>query len=262
MKKNLWKTIFKPEIILISLALTAIHGSSLSLLPFSLVAQAQTVPVAGAFSPPLGFGDGLSYEPRITYNNEGQLIENTDYGVKNPDMQGETCFGVNFEQIYHAGEDWYRADGESTVGAEVTAVADGIVAFADPNMNYPGLVVIIEHALASGQKIYSVYAHLDDSSLEVEAGQIVRRGQRLGEVMYQDYTGRYPEYHPSGDDSHLHYELRDFYSGRNIYANQPGCNGLIPGRGYTYPEIPDNFPASEPSYNDPMAFIQGRLATQ
>jgi len=260
-KKNFWKSIFTPEMMLIAIGLIAIHGSSLALLPFSLVAQAQAAAVADVFSPPLSFRDGLSYEPRITYNNEGQLIENTDYGIKNPDLQGDTCFRVNFDQIYHAGEDWYRADGNSTAGAEVTAVANGTVAFADPNMNYPGLVVIIEHTLTLGQKVYSVYAHLDDSSLEVEAGQVVLRGQRLAEVMYQDYTGRYPEYHPSGDDSHLHYELRHFYNGRDIYSAYPNCNGLIPGRGYTHPETPDNFPGPKANYTDPATFIQERLAT-
>jgi murein DD-endopeptidase MepM/ murein hydrolase activator NlpD len=101
-----------------------------------------------------------------------------------------------------------------------------------------------------------MYAHLDDSSLEVQAGQVVSRGQRLGAVLYQDYTGRYPELHPSGDDSHLHYELRDFYNGRNIYSAYPGCNGLIPGRGYTYPENPDDFPSPNTSYTNPDTFIR------
>jgi murein DD-endopeptidase MepM/ murein hydrolase activator NlpD len=237
---------FTREIFLIIIGLSAMLGLGLLLLPFSQAVLAQTEPVADEFSLPLGFRDGLSYEPRITHNSEGQLIENTDYGVKNPDLQGNTCFGVSFDQIYHAGEDWYRADGSNTARAEVTAVANGQVAFADPTMNYPGLVVIIEHTLTSGRKVYSVYAHLDDSSLEVEAGQ--------------NYTGRYPEYHPSGDDSHLHYELRDFYNGRTIYPAFPHCGGLIPGRGYTYPETPNDFPTPEASYTDPASFIQERLA--
>lgn len=93
-KKNFWKSIFTPEMMLIAIGLIAIHGSSLALLPFSLVAQAQAAPVADVFSPPLGFRDGLSYEPRIMYNNEGQLIENTDYGVKNPDLQGDPALAL------------------------------------------------------------------------------------------------------------------------------------------------------------------------
>lgn len=245
---------FTLEVTLALLGILLIHGWSLGLVLDA--AQAQSYPVADTFSPPLGFNDGLSYQPRIMHNNEGQLIENTDYGVKNPDLQGDTCFGIEFNQIYHAGEDWYRQDGGSTAGAEVTAVANGQVLYADPNMNYPGLVVIIEHTVGSGQKVYSVYAHLDDSTLEVQAGQVVSRGQRLAEVLYQDYTGRYPEYHPSGDDSHLHYELRDFYNGRDIYPDHSDCNGLIPGRGYTYPAKPDTFPSSDASYANPDTFLQ------
>jgi hypothetical protein len=61
--------------------------------------------------------------------------------------------------------------------------------------------------------------------------------------MKQAYTGRHPSIHPSGDDSPLHFELRRFYSARDIYHAHPACNGLIPGRGYTYPELPDDFPA-------------------
>lgn len=253
-KKKLWRAIFTPEIMLVLIGILLIQRGGLP--GFFEAAQAQAYPLADTFSPPLGFNDGQSYQPRLTYNNEGQLIENTDYGVKNPDLQGVTCFGIEFSQIYHAGEDWYRQDGSSTAGAEVTAVANGQVLYADPNMNYPGLVVIIEHTLESGQKIYSMYAHLDDSSLEVETGQVVSRGQRLGEVLDQDYTGRYPEYHPSGDDSHLHYELRDFYNGRNVYVDHPACNGLIPGRGYTYPIEPDTFPSPDASYANPDTFIQ------
>ena len=222
---------------------------------FPLMAEAQSPPVARLFSPPLGYRDGLEYGPRVTYDNGGTLIENTDYGIRNPDLQGNTCFGVDFSMLFHAGEDWYREDGNSTQGAEVTAVADGKVVFSDP-INYPGRVVIIEHLLPSGEKVYSMYAHIEN--LIVSNGQIVHRGQRLGTVMYQPYNGRYPEYHPSRDDSHLHFEIRYFYDGSNIYDDYPACNGIIPGRGYTYPEHPDDFPAPGAGYTDPATFVQNR----
>lgn len=249
---KLWQKLLTPELLLITLGVMIIHlvGAELP------AAGAKTLALAESFSPPLGYRDGMGYGPRIRYNDQGQLIENTDYGIKNPDLQGGTCFGINFDQIYHAGEDWYREDGRSTAGAEVTAVANGQVLFADPEMNYPGLVVIIKHQLPSGRIVYSMYAHLDDFSLEVEVGQQVSEGQRLGTVMYRDYTGRYPEYHPSGDDSHLHFEIRNFYNARNIYPPSTGCNGLIAGRGYTYPQHPDDFPFLDSGYVDPFTFIQ------
>jgi len=238
----------------------------LLLLPSSpSVASAETeeepLPVAEVFSPPLGYHDSLSYAPRITYI-DGELIQNTDYGIMNPELVGTTCFGIAWHKIYHAGEDLYREDAQSTEGAEVTAVADGRVVYANPFTNYPGLVVIIEHRLPSEEKIYSVYSHLDDNSLAVTAGAVVTRGQRLGTVLYMRYTGRYPEDNPSGDDdSHLHFEMRYFYDARNIYTSYPACNGSTPGRGYTYPEHPDDFPIPNAGYTDPSTFIEERAET-
>jgi len=224
----------------------------------SVEREEELLPVAEVFSPPLGYRDGLSYAPRITYVN-GELIQNTDYGIMNPELVGTTCFGIAWHNVYHAGEDLYREDTESTVGAEVTAVADGRVVYANPFTNYPGLVVIIEHRLPTEEKIYSVYSHLDDNSLAVTAGAVVTRGQRLGTVLYMRYTGRYPEHNPSGeDDSHLHFEMRYFYDARNIYTSYPACNGSTLGRGYTYPEHPDHFPIPDAGYTDPSTFIEER----
>jgi murein DD-endopeptidase MepM/ murein hydrolase activator NlpD len=215
-------------------------------------------PAAAQFSPPLGFRDGQVYAPHVEYDAQGNLVEDTRFGVQNPDMVGQTCFGASWDQVYHAGEDLYRVDGASAVGAEVTAVADGTVVYANPNLDYPGLVVIIAHALASGRTIYSMYAHIDRDSLAVYAGQAVVRGQRLGKVMYQAYSGRSPARHPSGDDSHLHFEMRYFLDGRDIYGTAySDCNGLVAGRGYTYPQRPVDFPAPGAGYADPASFIGG-----
>lgn len=214
--------------------------------------QAQTPAIAWLFSPPLGYRDGVSYGPRINYNN-GQLIENTDYGVVNPDMQGNTCFNQDWGNIYHAGEDIYRKDGQSTANAEVTAVADGIVKFRVDN--FPAVVLIIEHSLPPNgqQKIYSLYGHLNVNSIIVSVNQSVVRGQKLGTIYQQFFDGRYTDYH---DDSHLHFEMRYFYDASNIYTNYPNCNGYLPGRGYTYPQHPENFPPSlSQHYTDPTVFV-------
>ena len=217
--------------------------------------------LADAFGRPLGFRDGLLYAPRLTYIG-GILIENTSYGVNNPDLLGIKCFGQHWDSLYHAGEDLYRADGSSTVGAEVTAIAAGRVVYANPYLNYPGMVVIIEHRLsAAGERIYSVYAHLDENDIEVSAGDNVTLGQRLGVVRYLDYTGRYPEFHPGGDDSHLHFELRYFFDASTVYAGFPACNGLVPGVGYTYPQPPDQFPAAGAGYIHPSAFLSAHITT-
>ncbi len=214
-------------------------------------AWAQTIPIAKKFSLPLGYRDGKSYGPRINYRND-KLIEDTEYGVKNPDMQGITCFGLDWGTIYHAGEDWYREDGKSTAHAEVTAVADGIVKYIV--YNFPGAVILVRHRLPPDgkQKIFSLYGHLDPNSVQVSVGQVVERGQTLGTILLQYYDGHYTDLH---DDSHLHFEIRDFYDGSNIYPDYPYCNGYIPGRGYTYPQVPDDFPSDIVHYTDPIAFI-------
>ena len=211
------------------------------------------------FSSPLGFRDGQTYGPHVVRDARGRLIEDTRYGVRNPDLVGLTCFGVGWQYVFHSGEDLYRTDGTSATGAEVTAAADGTIVYADPSADYPGLVIIIEHTLPGGDKIYSVYAHLNGDSLAVKQGQRVVRGQRLATVMYQAYAGRFPERHPSGDDSHLHFEIRHFMSGLYVYGTAyPACNGLIAGRGYTYPGSPDSFPSPTNSYTDPARLVVGK----
>jgi murein DD-endopeptidase MepM/ murein hydrolase activator NlpD len=241
-----------------------LHGTLSLLLGFLVVrsvpfqadpgfaARSQTAPIARKFSLPLGYKDGISYGPRINYRDD-QLIEDSEYGVMNPDMQGITCFGLDWWRIYHAGEDWYRQDGESTSQAEVTAVAIGTVRYI--SYDFPGAVIIIEHGLPpDGERsIFSLYGHLDPNSVLVSANQGVARGERLGSVLLQYFDGRYTDYH---DDSHLHFEMRYFYNGSYIYDDYPYCNGYIPGRGYTYPQHPDDFPSSIDHYTDPISFIQ------
>lgn len=252
-----WKRGLPPTLAFVGILFALLLLPSSPSVAFTMT-EDKPLPVAEVFSPPLGYRDGLGYAPRITYI-DGKLIQNTDYGVMNPELVGTTCFGVAWQKIYHAGEDLYREDAESTEGAEITAVADGRVVYANPFTNYPGLVVIIEHRLPSEKKIYSVYSHLDDNSLAVTAGDMVSRGQRLGTVLYMRYIGRYPEYNPSGeDDSHLHFEMRYFYDARNVYTAYPACNGSTPGRGYTYPEHPEDFPAHGAGYTDPSSFIEER----
>jgi murein DD-endopeptidase MepM/ murein hydrolase activator NlpD len=215
---------------------------------------------ADIFSPPLGFSDNLHYGPRIAYDNSGLLIENTDYGNQNPDLSGySTCFDKEMRLLLHAGEDWYRKDGQSTSGAIVTAIANGLVYNVNPGP-YPGNAIVLEHSLPSGQYVYSVYMHIENVPPEISNGQSVVRGQRLGTVMYQAYNGLYPAYHPSGDDSHLHFEIRYFDSAASIYSDHPACNkGDVPGRGYTYPDYPpDTYPNSSQHYTDPTSFLQSR----
>jgi murein DD-endopeptidase MepM/ murein hydrolase activator NlpD len=221
--------------------------------------------VATIFSPPLGFRNGIHYSPRFTHDNSGNLIENTDYGIQNPDLnQFSACFGTAWNNLYHAGQDLYRSSGQSTSGDEVTAIADGIVTSVNtpPFVNYPGAAIIIRHPLPSGLYAFSVYVHLENVSSLLTQNASVIRGQRLGTVIYQPYDGNYPQYHPAplNDDSHLHFEMRLFPSAANIYTDHPACNlGDAPGRGYTFPQLPDNFPTPQTGYRNPRAYVPERI---
>lgn len=144
----------------------------------------------------------------------------------------------------HTGEDWY-AQGDDTAGAEVVAAASGEVVYA--GANYPGRVVIVQHA----PDLFSIYGHLDPAS-QVRVGQQVARGDRLGTVLRRT------------DDvaNHLHFEIRTFLTTpavngprpRYDYRCGPNCP---PGPGYwpsAAPELPDAL-----GWRNPVHVINGRM---
>ncbi|MEM4204651.1 MAG: PA14 domain-containing protein [Candidatus Methanomethylicaceae archaeon] len=101
----------------------------------------------------------------------------------------------------------------------------------------------------------------------MQEGEQVFRGQTIGYVEYQEYTGNYPEYH-SSDDSHLHFEIRYFADANQVYltynnGQYASCaRGDKAGRGYTPPDIHAyDFPSSEQGYTDPTDFINSHQAT-
>lgn len=129
---------------------------------------------------------------------------------------------------WHTGENWFFAGGE-TFGLPVYAVAAGGVVFA--GYDYPGPVVIVQH----DPGLYSMYGHLD-YELAVDVGQSVVRGQQLGTVLQR------------GDDperSHLHFELRTFYTLPEINGDNPqyGVNC-----GYECPPGPGYWPMGAPEH--------------
>jgi murein DD-endopeptidase MepM/ murein hydrolase activator NlpD len=173
------------------------------------------------------------------------IITDTRYGVRNLSLLGSPrkCFGVTWPRMLHSALDLYRLDGQDAADTPVVAVTTGTVAYYNPAYtSYPGRVVILRHPLNDGREIYSMYAHL--GSVLVTQGQVVTRGQPIGTVLYQP------------DDSHLHFEMRWFLDGSQIYPSYPSCNGVVYGRGYTYLTHPDDFPAPDHGYVDPDAFIQ------
>lgn len=99
---------------------------------------------------------------------------------------------------------------ENATGTPVHAAADGEVVFAGPDAEavyspWPGFygnLIVLRHA----DDLFTLYAHL--SRIEVEAGQTVTAGQKIGEV---GKSG-------TAQGSHLHFEVRrgkDYFSTLN-----------------------------------------------
>ncbi len=127
---------------------------------------------------------------------------------------------------YHAGEDWFRASGRN-YGQPVRAIADGQVTYsALLGWGIDKGVVIIEHVMPSGARVYSVYGHLEElHDYELpDTGACVTRGQIIGAI------GR-----PSSPP-HLHFEIRRMWPD-------------TPGPGY-WSEEPSNV-----GWENPSAFI-------
>ncbi|MEN9938324.1 MAG: hypothetical protein RLZZ387_4903 [Chloroflexota bacterium] len=140
---------------------------------------------------------------------------------------------------WHAGEDWYALEGD-TGGALVLAAAAGEVRYV--GANYPGRVVIVR----GDDGLYAMYGHLDPR-VAVRVGQRVTRGDLLGTVLAQR-NARAP--------SHLHFEIRTFYTARAVNGPAPRyrfrCGPRCPpGPGYwplAAPEHPAELGWRNPSH--------------
>ncbi len=210
-------------------------------------AQAAEPEAATVFTYPMRSGAGVQYGVPVGIVVADTHLEWLGYAIRNLDQWRMKCYGVDWARMIHTGEDWYRLDGANSVGTPVYAVADGVVARHNPGISYPGNVVLIRHRLPDGRNLYSMYGHV--ANVRVVAGQAVVRGQQIATVLAQNYTGRTPRQHPTYD-AHLHFEMRFFLDGSNIYVpstnaygyNYPSCTWLYPGRGYTYRIHPDAYP--------------------
>src|SRR4030095_5481641 len=167
-----------------------------------------------------------------------QYIERNYKGVKSTPWEGgrygfvrdptDTAGGVVYTR-FHEGIDirpLYRdAHGEPL--DEVRAIADGKVEHANLVSGYSnyGKYIVIEHRWGDSN-YYSLYGHL--SSIAVQPGDAVKRGQRIG-VMGYTGTGL------NRERAHLHLELNlrlshqfeAWYS--TFFRNDPNHNGIYNG---------------------------------
>ena len=112
-----------------------------------------------------------------------------------------TQFAEEYDLGIHPGEDWNGAGGGNTdLGQNVFAVANGRVVFAEHCGRLWGNVVILEHIFYENnekKKIRSLYAHLNE--IKVSKGEKIKRRQIIASI------GQDPE---KLFMAHLHLELR------------------------------------------------------
>jgi murein DD-endopeptidase MepM/ murein hydrolase activator NlpD len=162
--------------------------------------------IAGKFAYPIGKGAALT----PARDKKDDWYNALDFGASN-----------------HLGEDWNKNSGGNTdCGESVFAVADGRIVYAENAGAGWGNVVIIEHELANGTKVQSLYGHLQ--TILKTSGEVKLREQ-IGEVGNAD--GKYL--------CHLHFEIRD--------ENCPRWNAA--GEGYS---------ADNKGWLDPSDFIDRR----
>ncbi len=222
-------------------------------LPTSLP-QPQEPEIATEFDFPLPPGEFGPYVPYET----GSLPVDTRFGAQNPGLGSEgKCFvdltgvQVPFDQLYHAGEDWFAYDaagqvaGDNGAGAQVSAVAAGSVTWAQP-LGHEGNVLILEHLLPEGGRVWSVYWHV--AEVQVAVGEAVTMGQPLGRI------------HDRGFNSHLHWEIRTFADGSMLFppdsaGGRGTCNGYVMGVGYTWADVPTQAHPEAWGYLSPSEFV-------
>jgi hypothetical protein len=167
-----------------------------------------------------------------------QYIERDYQGVKSTPWEGgkygfvrdpkDTAAGVVYTR-FHEGIDirCLHRDASGDPLDEVRAIADGKVVHVNvvPGYSNYGKYVVIEH-LWDGSNYYSLYGHL--SSIAVQPGEPVRRGQRIG-VMGYTGTGI------NRERAHLHLELCVMFSRQfeawydTFFRNDPNRHGIYNG---------------------------------
>lgn len=145
--------------------------------------------------------------------------------------------------VWHPGEDWNgRGGGDTDLGDPIYAVSHGKVIEFGYNPTSWGNIVLLEHALPDGTRLWSQYAHLNEIMVN-QVGQKVQRGQQIGTMGKGAKTAQYPQ---GRWVTHLHFELRrkslpignwtPMVQDReqviaNYYYPQPFINARRPGTG-------------------------------
>lgn len=138
-------------------------------------------------------------------------IPPTTIPPSNNQFQSPTSTSVNDPNnpLYHFGDPYGSGkwagyphpglDIPGAIGDPVHPIGDGKVVYVHDDPGGYGHYVVIEHELADGSKIYSLYAHLDPASTEsITNGTLVNKETVIGTI---GTTGDY-------NTPHLHLEIR------------------------------------------------------
>ncbi len=129
------------------------------------------------------------------------IIDTLRYSVKSvapavPGVVGEGQFNWPTVGIISQKFSWYHSgvDIANRSGPSVLAAASGTVITAGWNPGGYGNYVIIDH----GNGYHTLYGHMVTGSIIVKVGQVVKQGQKIGQM---GSTGR-------STGTHLHFEIR------------------------------------------------------
>lgn len=140
--------------------------------------------------------------PKPTENKPKTIAETFAYPIGKSETvtqakdKDEWYNALDFGASDHLGEDWNKnTGGNSDCGEPVFAAANGQITYAEDAGPGWGNVVIIEHTLKNGDKVQTLYAHMQE--ILKTSGEVKKREQ-IGKI--GNANGRYY--------CHLHFELR------------------------------------------------------
>lgn len=153
---------------------------------------------------------GISNEPKMVQQEwpdffngsilqQLPVVDGFDYPLHSPNKD-TAWLKYGFMKSKNLGEAWGYGKKDECLGEPVYAVADGWVLLAIDFESYWGGVVITCHRMREGDEpaaVECLYGRL--GKMDVKPGQIIRRGDKIGEIGNTGVAGT----------AHLYFEMRD-----------------------------------------------------
>ena len=147
-------------------------------------------------------------------------VSEKEYVTQAKDKKDDWYNALDFGENNHLGEDWNKNSGGNTdCGEPVYAAATGTITLAENAGPGWGNVLIITHTLENGNKVQTLYGHLQE--ILKTSGEVKKR-EKIGKVGNAD--GKYL--------CHLHFELREE---TNSLWNQAGSGYSSNRKGWLDP---------------------------